>query len=55
MNHHDTRHIQAERQRDPQAYAADDHERATDDAEDTLWHIVHDDDLNRMEELIQRL
>ena len=55
MNHHDTRHIRAERRRDPQAYAADYHERATDNAEDTLWHIVHDEDLNGMDALMQRL
>ena len=45
MNHHDTRHIISDRRRDPQAYAADDHQRATEAAEDTLWHIVHDGDL----------
>lgn len=55
MNHHDTRHINAEHRRDPQAYAADEHELATDDAEDTLWHIVHDADLNGMDTLMQRL
>ena len=52
MNHHDTRHIRAERRRDPQAYAADDHERATDNAEDKLWHIVHDGDLLAIDNLL---
>lgn len=55
MNHHDTRHIQAERRRDPQAYAADDHHRAAEAAEDTLWHIVHDGDTDRLDALMQRL
>lgn len=55
MNHHDTRHIQEERRRDPQAYAADYHQRATEAAEDTLWHIVHDSDTAGMDALMQRL
>src|SRR5690606_12024622 len=55
MNHHDTRHIRAERRRDPQAYAADGHQRATEAAEDTLWHIVHDGDTAGIDALMQRL
>lgn len=56
MNHHDSRHIQAERRRDPQAYAADEHQRATEAAEDTLWHIiVHDGDTDGFYELMLRL
>ena len=55
MNHHDTRHIRAEHNRDPQAYAEDDHQRAYDNAEDTLWHIVHDGDTDGLEVLMQRL
>lgn len=55
MTHHDTRYIRAERRRDPQAYAADYHQRATEAAEDTLWHIVHDGDTDGMESLMQRL
>lgn len=55
MTHHDTRHINAERKRDPQAYAADYHQRATKAAEDTLWHIVHDGDTDGMEAIMQRL
>lgn len=55
MNHHDTRHIRAERKRDPQAYAADAHQRATEAAEDALWHIVHDDDTDGMAAIMQRL
>lgn len=55
MTHHDTRHIRAERKRDPQAYASDDHQRATEAAEDTLWHIVHDGDTDGMESLMQCL
>ena len=43
------------RRRDPQAYAADDHQRATEAAEDTLWHIVHNDNLNGIDALMQRL
>ena len=55
MNHHDTRHINAERRRDPQAYAADYHQRAKEAADDALWHIVHDGDTNGIDVLMQRL
>lgn len=55
MTHHDTRHIRAERKRDPQAYAADDHQRATEAAEDALWHIVHDGDTYGFDELMVRM
>ena len=43
------------RRRDPQAYAADDHQRVTESAEDKLWHIVHDGDTIGMDALMQRL
>lgn len=52
MTNHDTRHISAERRRDQQAYAADDHQRATEAADDALWHIVHDGDTNAMDNLL---
>jgi hypothetical protein len=52
MKHNDIRHINAERRRDPQAYAADEHERSTAAADDTLWHIVHGGDLPAMENLL---
>lgn len=55
MNQTDIRYINADRKRDPQAYAADDNERATDAAEDTLWHIVHGGDNAGMDELMQCL
>lgn len=55
MTHHDTRHIRAERQRDPQAYSADYHQRARAAAEDTLWHIVHDGDTDGMEALVDAI
>ena len=55
MNHHDARHIQAERRRDPQAYAAYEHQRASEAAEDALWHIVHNGDTDGVDELMQRL
>ena len=55
MNQTDMRYIRADSKRDPQAYAADQHDRNHDNAEHELWMVVHRGDIDEIDRLMQRL